>query len=674
MSEKVTIGIDFGHAETSAAYCLPGETAKTCMIQKRNSIPSVILYLPDDKKLIGFDAYRELGNIAEGDTLYPEWEMKLAWKKRPSKMSGNDRMDCTEFMRLYFCLLMDSLKESMPITEENIEFYLSVPSSWMFKTRKDSMSEREKTSEEYDAYRAMAVEAGFPENVSIIPESRSAMVAGRARHHLGDGMEIIKRGILVIDIGSSTLDFTYVKDFQIKDDGVELGAGLIDQLIMRHSINQSDIKEKILAHFSEYPAARSHALYEVRRFKEEFCLGNCVRSRSFTILKSDGRLEFKCIMPRGGIEQVIENEQIAYGLELLSLDNTMGIGSWRELLKQSMRRIQEIWSLGDSENLGVVFVTGGPSKMSFFLDDVKSVFGNACYRDDEPATTIAHGIALIGRADLDSVLLEKELKEHIAVAKMQKIPELSSSILNFMVDSMVKAMWDKMKLEINNFRFGSPTDLEGRIKKSLEKGISVSTSIYTDVAKQIKDFAGSEISLVVIKITQKYGFSDSSNTMEVTKVKVDNHLKSLEKTLLQSVDLNEIIKNALSELDFVEAIILTLFAPIIIVGVVIAGIAEGVIEMFKSEEQSKYDKIMAEAKAKKEDEAKRRKPLTPDEINKLKRNFYAKKEDICSKWTAVISEEFKKNKVEAKMADAIEKTIDAYVEEQLKVARFAIVE
>jgi molecular chaperone DnaK (HSP70) len=85
--------------------------------------------------------------------------------------------------------------------------------------------------------------------------------------------ETLKSSVLIVDIGSSTTDFTLVKSFQEipKDFGMNaLGAALIDQAIFARTLashEQKDLLEKV---FAEYPHHQARCELACRKAKEDY--------------------------------------------------------------------------------------------------------------------------------------------------------------------------------------------------------------------------------------------------------------------------------------------------------------------------------------------------------------------------------------------------------------------
>ena len=82
------------------------------------------------------------------------------------------------------------------IQNEDACFYIGCPAGW-------NNTERER-------YRQIFARLGYPP-LKIVSESRAALVAACRSKHLQVGYDILQKPVLVVDVGSSTTDFAYVK-------------------------------------------------------------------------------------------------------------------------------------------------------------------------------------------------------------------------------------------------------------------------------------------------------------------------------------------------------------------------------------------------------------------------------------------------------------------------------
>ena len=96
----------------------------------------------------------------------------------------------------------------------------------------------------------MALKAGIP-LAGLTSESRAAIFY--AKSPAVSFANEISRGAIVFDLGSSTLDFTYLSDTDKPIDyGYDLGASIIDKTIFNTMIKSNEKIQEFLSKYPEY--------------------------------------------------------------------------------------------------------------------------------------------------------------------------------------------------------------------------------------------------------------------------------------------------------------------------------------------------------------------------------------------------------------------------------------
>ena len=107
-------------------------------------------------------------------------------------------------------------------------FIVGCPSGWSENDR--------------DEYQNLMQSAGLI-TVRIVPESRAALMTALEQGYLS--LEDARSSVLIVDIGSSTTDFTYCMDLEAEDVGHNiLGSGLLDTLIFDLNLARQPEKKK----------------------------------------------------------------------------------------------------------------------------------------------------------------------------------------------------------------------------------------------------------------------------------------------------------------------------------------------------------------------------------------------------------------------------------------------
>lgn len=211
MSRSVleTIGFDLGHGETAVAKARVESIEPPEMLEINNKKIQItaIGWHPELGYLVGEQALIQAGVT----------QLKISFKEKPNN-DPNYRKTIRSFLETYYRLL----KESKQIEGgETSQFYVGCPSGW-------SISDREE-------YQKLLKEAGIT-ILSVVPESRAAFMQAKEAGKLD--YDKLRSSVLIVDIGSSTTDFTLVKtlhEIPMDFGRNTLGASLIDKAIFAHS-------------------------------------------------------------------------------------------------------------------------------------------------------------------------------------------------------------------------------------------------------------------------------------------------------------------------------------------------------------------------------------------------------------------------------------------------------
>lgn len=207
------IGIDLGHGETSAAICALQwdksveqlESVKDLeMGGNKKVIPSAITILDNGNAYIGDSAFNP--------EILKQANVNVCFKKAPKDINGKSEKLMIRFMQEVYRRIREN--NSAMLTDDNHLIYIATPSGWDKSTQ--------------SLYLQMAKQAGLPV-AGVTKESRAAFV--RAQHDVTSGIgKYIEKGAVVFDMGSSTLDFTYMKaNNKLIDNGYNCGASFIEK-------------------------------------------------------------------------------------------------------------------------------------------------------------------------------------------------------------------------------------------------------------------------------------------------------------------------------------------------------------------------------------------------------------------------------------------------------------
>lgn len=370
---QYVIGIDFGHGETSAAYCSIGWDSNKGQLSgvkdidfgsNTKVIPSAISITTDGKAYIGDAAFLpEVLNKAEAN---------VCFKKKPKNIDGSAEQLMMRFMKEVYNTIRE--RNSALFTDGNHLVYIATPSGW------DDTAK--------DLYGQMAAKAGLPMG-GITSESRAAFI--KAQQDPDSGLpQYIDKGAIVFDMGSSTLDFTYLTRDNVNpiDWGDDCGASKVEKIIYA---SKRDGNEEIIDFEKKYPNLVDALLFEARKAKEKVYFHPdmpCRITVNFETIVEDEEFEdtkMKFKYQPGELNQMLEEKGY-----IGAIRNAMMIFKNEKITGKPIH---------------VAFLTGGASRMDFIKDLVKECWNlpdERIYRDQDPSLTISQGVAVLGRGDIRS--------------------------------------------------------------------------------------------------------------------------------------------------------------------------------------------------------------------------------------------------------------------------------
>ena len=370
---QYVIGIDLGHGETSAAYCPIGWDAAKGQLgnvkdidfgSNTKVIPSAISITTDGKAYIGDAAF-----LPE---VLSKAKANVCFKKKPEDINGEAEQLMMRFMKEVYATIRE--RNSALFTEGNHLVYIATPSGW------DDAAK--------DLYGQMAAKAGLPMG-GITSESRAAFI--KAQQDPGSGLpQYIDKGAIVFDMGSSTLDFTYLTRDSNKpiDWGEDCGASKVEEIIYA---SKRDDNDEILAFEQKYPNLKDALLFEARKAKEKVYFHPDMPCRI--------TVNFETIVE----DEEFEDTKMKFKYQPGDLNKMLEEKGYIDDIRKAMLTFKNEKIAG--KPIYVAFLTGGASRMDFIKQLVKECWGlpdDRIYRDQDPSLTISQGVAVLGRGDVRS--------------------------------------------------------------------------------------------------------------------------------------------------------------------------------------------------------------------------------------------------------------------------------
>lgn len=415
------VGFDFGHGETALARVssLTNDSEPEMLeIFARKSQVTALAFKPGKGDLVGDQALKTTGIT----------ELHIGFKPvRHNLNSPEHQRIVKRFVRKY----LDILEENGQIggTETTL-FVVGSPSGW--------------SSAERDTYVDILKQSGM-RRVAVEKESRAAFLHLKESRMSEADIERLMQNVLIIDIGSSTTDFTIISRMQarsIEDFGLNLGAGQVEEMIFERTLVRMEKEnpgelQRLDDIFLKFPYFKRQCLIACREGKEKyFSIPDLYLSADQPV---DCSLKFRTIKPPIEFEPCIHRDEME---KILALPiKTLNNQSWKQAFYAALAHAK---SKMDAAGPDIVILTGGASRMDVVLQLCSQVFSSSekIIRGQEPEFTIARGLARIGRTDILSNRLKKAIEiigdssEVIALVE-KNIPGLIDILAEPLADELI---------------------------------------------------------------------------------------------------------------------------------------------------------------------------------------------------------------------------------------------
>jgi molecular chaperone DnaK (HSP70) len=380
-------------------------------------------------------------------------QLQISFKQKPN----NDltyRKTILSFLETYYRLLKDS-KQIEGGTKS--QFFVGCPSGW-------SVSDREE-------YQILLKESGIP-LLSVVPESRAAFMQAKEAGKLD--YDKLKSAVLIVDIGSSTTDFTLVKslhEIPIDFGSNDLGASLIDKAIFARTLANHEDKALLEQVFEDYPHHQARCELACRKAKEDYFSNEQLYSHPQSFARGFESINEQIyFIPQ--VSRVMAQEILNQPLP--ELEGNSWIQSFREAVNVAKEKL-------DQQGIvpRVVLMTGGASRMKFTREICEEIFPepeSQVRPDPEPERCIALGLARVGRWDLRASAFKAEINQVFDSKKLKDlierhIPELIELLVKPLSQGLIDKAIKPGLRDWRNNKIRTLADLETVMKKQAEDWI-----------------------------------------------------------------------------------------------------------------------------------------------------------------------------------------------------------
>lgn len=401
------IGIDLGHGETASAIVpLNGHAgARTLRI---NGMPSQITAFGTTPKGVVV-----IGTAAAHNRMVTD--LRLGFKIHPPG-TEKSRADLTSFLREYLRTL---IKSHQIEAKQGHYYFVGHPSGW----NKQAVAD----------YQNLLATVLDP--VHMVPESRAVLAFASADGLISE--ENKTSPILVIDLGSSTTDITFLsggvttKSF---DGGEELGSHLIDEEILQRAIQNSSKSKEIKDYLAKSEESLRRALLTLcREAKESYWNDEDGYGET-------GHPIHLSVCPE---RDLFINWSINhYHMNLILREPLKKLGKgWLDAFSDLLERTRSSAAL-QAAAPELILLSGGPSHMSIIRDICQKHFPEAQLKwCTPPCEAVAKGLASWGKIFLNttkfSQVIDKFCSATLNKIVSDNIPQMAQDIADKMTDRLI---------------------------------------------------------------------------------------------------------------------------------------------------------------------------------------------------------------------------------------------
>ena len=433
------IGFDLGHGETALARTRrnAGGEPTPLEICGSRSIVTAVGRDGDGRIVIGRDVVTFSSNLVETYTRFKHSTLDA----HPAAGKAT---------RLFVRGVCDHLIESGQVARPDQAFFLvGCPSGWGQRVQ--------------SLYQAVLEQGGL-KNVRVVPESRAAFLHARESRELSSSQ--LAGRVLLIDIGSSTTDFTFSENLNARPveyghtDIGDIGGGLLDQAIFEYSIATQNNASAVSSFLERNPGKRAEVDLKCRDAKHEY----------FNEKQGSGREVWQAVRLERGLQLEISLDDAAMerikNAPMAELGGRSFVAAFADRLSHVA---QQIGGLPD-----YIVITGGAARMQFVVDLIGKAFPNVrTIRGSEPELAVAKGLAWFGRSQLRSQAFQKDVEDLIAGAKLNDVVSRNiEDLFSRLAENLATALINRvLRDEIMAWRSGSTAtllDMEARAKQRME--------------------------------------------------------------------------------------------------------------------------------------------------------------------------------------------------------------
>lgn len=482
------VGIDFGHGEISASY-LDNDSKIVQNLKLVNTTSSVA----ECWKIPSY-LYRYItadGNFAYTlDNPLGPFSLEMGLKKTISSMDDENK----ECYRIFIQLVYQRLKECNSELLHNNDFRLAIacPTKW---------SDAEKV-----AYKEFFEQALGIQVYAIMNESDAAFFA---KYNKEDDRN---NNILVVDYGSSTIDFTFVskgKKVELDDlSSSHLGASCIEKAVLATYAADDSANNNYNAVYQHVNSILKEPAYGLDWINiDNFILKNIRGNKEELFTYRDQYLEEIKYIPyhNTGLNELKKDPSCRFKYELSDrLMDVKLVREYRENVKNQFIALKE--RIKQEGQIDKIIMSGGACMMSWVREDIKEVFDideDNILLDRAPAFVVCDGIVKYCQALAECIEKNKAEIDRIDLQKMMQESDVDTlNIISSRDIRKVMEEWKNNGNSIQNLLVNICTECYATYN-------SDNVTFVTEFKKQMSERITSKIQVIIKDIiTKVFGNTD----------------------------------------------------------------------------------------------------------------------------------------------------------------------
>ena len=434
------IGIDFGHGETTASYINTNDAVRK--LTRLHILDGGTAESSKVESAVCQDAETGKWRFIKDFTDYSSPGFMLHFKAPMDEISDSNKEAYAAFVKLVYEHI---LSNNDFLKKEPFCIYAACPSGWN--------KEDEHQIQKYKEFLSNEAPIEW-----VIKESDAAYFKFKAEKKFDNS-----KSVLVIDVGSSTIDFTAYgnKGLESLSDGKKHGASRVELEICKY-FRDTDSTFKEAEAEAKIPCEENGknwfnvVLHYVKKQKEDYYT---TEVRALNLDLHNRRIDITLS------KRVFDSINITTS----KLEGEI-LQTYKMLLQKDMETVKA--QIG---NPNVVILTGGASRMPWLQSLVNDIFSDSeIYRDAEPSYVVSDGIAWYASAMYDLKIAIKDVIKDFW--EKHTDDDLAKEISKQFNESLRNKQLPKIKAICDDFD-------EGKLKYDQKDFISIDESIDCSIYK-----------------------------------------------------------------------------------------------------------------------------------------------------------------------------------------------